>query len=166
MDQRYRMFLHRTQPSQSQERSALFTFRWGPSMYSTPPNHSQIIRNSFAVVVVLLAGSVLAVGQAAKAQEISLTRDTVLNEPAKAQPAKARDGEGNVIDRVAALEEALRAQSAKLEEMQKLIIDQQHTIETLAKSGSSASRTDAPSAPAVPEVVSTTAQKPTLEDRV
>ncbi len=136
-------------------------------MSAIPLNHGKFLRHSLAVVVVVFALQVAVLGQIAKVQETSPARDSLPNEPAKVQPVKAPNREANVMDRVTALEEALRAQSAKLEEMQKIISDQKRTIETLAKPDSSASTPNDLAAPSsVANAVSTTAQTSTLEDRV
>ena len=83
-------------------------------------------------LTLLVFGRSVSFGQNAKSQDQLSSKDSVASSLVTAGSAKTNGGEGDVKDRLSALEEALKAQNATLDELRKLISEQQRTIEQLS----------------------------------
>ncbi len=120
----------------------------------------------------LIAGQSVSAQTSAKAQPISI--EGIEAAGGTAAPTSSRPGPASDAERMTALEEALRQQATQLDELRKLLMEQQRTIQLLAgKMGGAGSAAGNENRALVKEgptpAVSTTitqTQTPTIEDRM
>jgi hypothetical protein len=136
------------------------------------PNGSKLTFPLLTLATLVLAAST------AFAQSPSAFAATAKNTDGPAVPTATPDGTGKVAatdaERISTLEETLRQQASQMEELRKLLLEQQATINSLAGNLSAGSTTPAASTAAtvpggaatVDTQAKTTATAPTVEDRL